>query len=312
MIKTKVSILIPCYNQAKFLDECLQSVLDQTFSDWECLIIDDGSPDNTNEIASNWIVKDSRFRYFFKTNGGISSARNYGIEKAKGEYIQFLDSDDLLDKRKLELSLNEMDAKKTPNLKLVISNFIMFKKHSIDPIIPFCNLNLQLFTFESLLYQWNETFSIPIHCGFFASSLFEGIRFPENLTAQEDWVVWVNIFKKDIEVRFVNEPLALYRINMNSRMMTSDIFLDQLKAYEYFRTNLTDDEFYKLSSVLISRYFKSNIIIKQRIKDIKCSNTYRGGLLIKKILKKFYILKPSIYILKKIALINEYLRDSKN
>lgn len=312
MIKTKVSILIPCYKQAEFLDECLQSVLDQTFSDWECLIIDDGSPDNTNEIASKWVEKDMRFRYFLKTNGGVSSARNYGIEKAKGEYIQFLDSDDVLDKRKLELSLNEMEAIKKPKRKLVISNFIMFKNNRTNPIVPYCNLNIQLFTFESLLYQWNETFSIPIHCGFFESSLFEGIRFPENLTAQEDWVVWVNIFKKDIEVCFINEPLALYRINNNSRMMTNDIFSDQLKAYEYFKTNLTDNEFYKLSLVLISRYFKSNIIIKQRIKNIKYSKTYRGGLLIKKILKKLYLLKPSKYILKKIELFNEYIRGSQN
>ena len=312
MINTTVSIIIPCYNQGQFLDETLASVVNQTYTDWECLIVNDGSVDNTAEIALNWVAKDNRFQYFLKKNGGVSSARNYGIEKAKGEYIQFLDSDDLIDKRKLELSLNEMDAIKNPNLKLVISNFIMFKKHSIDPIVPFCNLNLQLFTFESLLYQWNETFSIPIHCGFFASSLFEGIRFPENLSAQEDWIVWVNIFKKDIEVHFINEPLALYRINMNSRMMTNDIFLDQLKAFEYFRTNLSDDEFYRLSSVLVSRYFKTNIILKQRIQAIKYSNTYRGGLLIKKILKKLYILKPTKYIFKKIELFNEYLRDSKN
>ena len=84
MINTTVSIIIPCYNQGQFLDETLASVVNQTYTDWECLIVNDGSVDNTAEIALNWVAKDNRFQYFLKKNGGVSSARNYGIEKAKG------------------------------------------------------------------------------------------------------------------------------------------------------------------------------------------------------------------------------------
>ncbi|HAO28647.1 MAG TPA: glycosyltransferase family 2 protein, partial [Chryseobacterium indologenes] len=79
-----ISIIVPCYNQAIYLDECLQSVLDQTYGNWECIIVDDGSPDNTKEVTEKWIEKDNRFIYLHKENGGLSSARNAGIEAAKG------------------------------------------------------------------------------------------------------------------------------------------------------------------------------------------------------------------------------------
>ena len=91
-----ISVIVPCYNQAQYLDECLQSVLDQTYQDWECIIVNDGSPDNTEEVAKNWVEKDSRFKYFYKENRGLSSARNLGIEKSIGKYLFFLDSDDWL------------------------------------------------------------------------------------------------------------------------------------------------------------------------------------------------------------------------
>ena len=89
-----ISIIVPCYNQAEFLDVSLQSVLNQTYKNWECLIINDGSPDATGEIAQKWVARDARFKYHEKVNGGVASARNLGIEKALGEWILPLDGDD--------------------------------------------------------------------------------------------------------------------------------------------------------------------------------------------------------------------------
>jgi len=296
-----VSIIIPCYNQAQYMDESLQSVLNQTYPNWECIIVNDGSSDNSDEIGKNWSVKNSQFQYYFKENGGVSSARNFGLKKAQGHYIQFLDADDVLDKSKLELSLNQLANKENDAIKMVISNFRMY---TIDPnktTIPYCNLNAQLFNFESLLYQWNETFSIPIHCGFFEASLFESIRFPENLTAQEDWIVWVNLFKLGSRALFIDEPLALYRRNNASRTMSGDLYSDQLKAYEYFKNNLTEAEFYKLSVILISRYYRSTSYFKTKLFEVKQSNSYRLGYLIKKVLKKLGILKPFKCLFEKIV-----------
>ena len=107
MNNTRVSIIIPCYNQAKYLEETLYSILNQTYSNWECLIVNDGSSDETEQIAKQFTARDKRFNYFFKENGGLSSARNFGLNKSTGTYIQFLDSDDFIDNAKLELSINE-------------------------------------------------------------------------------------------------------------------------------------------------------------------------------------------------------------
>jgi glycosyltransferase involved in cell wall biosynthesis len=75
----KISVIVPCYNQAIYLDECLQSVLDQTHENWECIIVNDGSTDHTEETAKKWTEKDARFIYIYKKNGGLSSARNAGL-----------------------------------------------------------------------------------------------------------------------------------------------------------------------------------------------------------------------------------------
>ena len=124
-----ISVIVPSYNAESFLDETLKSVLSQTYENWECIIVNDGSTDNTEEIAKKWCEKDSRFRYFYKENSGASDTRNRGIKDAKGEYIAFLDADDLYMPNFLEICLETLvkkevdlvapkmiDFKNTPNL----------------------------------------------------------------------------------------------------------------------------------------------------------------------------------------------------
>lgn len=291
-----VSIIIPCFNQAQYLDDALQSALNQTYANWECIIVNDGSTDNTEEKAKLWVPKDKRFYYFYKENGGVSSARNYGLEKANGQFIQFLDADDFLDEKKLEWSLTTLNSNLNIDKSLVVSNFRMFTDNSNKTTIPYCNLNNELFSLEKLLHQWNDSFSVPIHCGFFKASLFESIQFSENLTAQEDWVVWVEIFKKGHKAIFIDMPLALYRINPKSRTMAKGMYEDQIKAYRYFKTILSEDEFHSLSLTLISRYYRLNANLKYKIGAIKKSNTYQTGLMVKKVLRIFGILIPSRYL----------------
>lgn len=100
-----ISIIIPVYKVEKYIRECLNSILNQTYTDWEALLIDDGSPDNSGAICDEYAVKDSRFRVFHKPNGGVSSARNMGITKAQGDYISFVDSDDMLLPNALEICM---------------------------------------------------------------------------------------------------------------------------------------------------------------------------------------------------------------
>jgi glycosyltransferase involved in cell wall biosynthesis len=100
-----VSIIIPCYNYGWLLAQTLDSLLAQTYQMWECIIVDDGSTDNTREVSESYQSRDPRFRYIYQSNGGVSRARNNGLKHAFGTYIQFLDGDDLLSAHKLEVHL---------------------------------------------------------------------------------------------------------------------------------------------------------------------------------------------------------------
>lgn len=291
MSSNLVSIIIPCYNQGVFLDETLLSVYNQSYSNWECIIVDDGSTDNSEFIAKKWVNKDSRFQYYFKQNKGVSSARNFGLAHIKGNFIQFLDADDILHINKLELSLAFIEKNAESNIDIVISNFRMLSVDSKKSMPPFCKLTKDLLTFDNILYKWNESFSIPIHCGFFAASIFKSIRFPEHLTAQEDWLVWVNVFKNENKVAFIDKPLVFYRENLESRTNTYSLHDDQIKVFEALKEILSEEEFFTLSKVLISRYYKIQEVIKRRLRKTKNSNTYQAGLMIKKVLKAMGLLK---------------------
>ena len=100
--KPEISVIVPVYKVGKYLEQCLDSILDQTFEDWECILVDDGSPDNSGRICDEYAEKHSRFRVIHKVNGGVSSARNAGLSCAEGKWIFFSDSDDFLSKDCLE------------------------------------------------------------------------------------------------------------------------------------------------------------------------------------------------------------------
>lgn len=240
----KVSVIVPCYNQAQYLEECLQSVLRQSYRNWECIIVNDGSTDKTETIAKQCCEQDPRFKYLYKKNGGLSSARNYGIEEAKGSYIQFLDADDVLYNEKLLLSVRK-SKELVDKDHIIVSNFRQFTKDVSNSTKPFCNLRNECFTFTELLYSWDVKFTIPIHCGFFSISLFDYFRFPESLKAKEDWIMWLTFLKNNAVISFVDLPLVLYRFHPNS--MT--------RQFEHMEEN----------------YFKTIVYLKQIIPyDIYC------------------------------------------
>jgi glycosyltransferase involved in cell wall biosynthesis len=124
-----VSIIIPTYNRAHLIGETLDSVLAQTYPNWECIIVDDGSSDHTDEVVGAYVEKDSRFKYFHRPANrakGANASRNYGFVLCKGEYIQWLDSDDLLAPLKLEVQVTVLQDK--PNIDLVFGRWEKFEQ----------------------------------------------------------------------------------------------------------------------------------------------------------------------------------------
>jgi glycosyltransferase involved in cell wall biosynthesis len=295
MYNPLVSIIVPCYNQAQYLDEALDSVLKQTYENWECFIVNDGSLDDTEAVAKKWLEKDSRFKYLFQENGGLGSARNLGLNNSNGAFIQFLDADDLLDSNKLMLSWNECKGGSSKDISIVVSNFRMFTDKIINSTIPFCQLKQDLFTFENMLFGWDYEFNIPIHCGFFDSLIFKDFRFPKEINAKEDWVMWLNVFFKKPIFYFLNVPLAYYRIHPES--MTKDVThmeKNHINAIVYLREIIPEDIYNEYLIYVLNKKSEQLVSLKLQIKKYKNSKSYKT---LDK-LKKNFILKYLIKLLK--------------
>lgn len=193
-----ISIIVPCYNQAQYLDECLQSVVNQTYENWECVIVNDGSKDHTAETAKKWVEIDSRFKYVYKENGGLSSARNAGISISKGEFIFPLDSDDKIDFTLIEKIIKGFQQ--SDRNQLVICGIKFFGSKNEVYYLP-------SYDYKVLLLQ---------NC-FVASSAFrknDWIKvggYDENLKSFEDWDFWIRILSKESIVFKINENLFYYR-----------------------------------------------------------------------------------------------------
>ena len=111
-----ISVIVPCYNYGHLIADTIRSVQQQTYTDWEMIIVDDGSTDNTAEIVHEFINQDKRIQFYQQQNAGPSAARNFALKQAKGEYIQFLDADDCIEKRKFEIQLSIFEHKPTAGI----------------------------------------------------------------------------------------------------------------------------------------------------------------------------------------------------
>ncbi len=143
-MKPKISIIIPMYNVEKYLRRCLDSVLHQTFTDWQAICVDDGSPDNSGKIAEEYASRDKRFVVVHKENGGLSDARNAGLPKATGEYIMYLDSDDFIHPQTMEIAYNLAQKNKSDIVSFTYDRFyrpqlMVYHKLGLntDNVVPF-------------------------------------------------------------------------------------------------------------------------------------------------------------------------------
>nr|WP_315217628.1 glycosyltransferase family A protein [uncultured Flavobacterium sp.] len=206
----KVSIIVPCYNQAQYLDEALQSVLDQTYEHWECIIVNDGSPDHTEEIANKWIAKDSRFLYLYKVNGGLSSARNAGIAMAKGGFILPLDADDRISNQYVVLALNAFE--RDNSLKVVYCKAEKFGNESGIwdlPLFSMKGIATQNMIFCSSMYRKSEWERV----GGYDMNMINGF---------EDWEFWIALLKNGGNVKCVDCIGFYYRMKPNSMIQVLD------------------------------------------------------------------------------------------
>lgn len=203
-----VSIIIPTYNSAKFLPETIESVLSQSYRNWEMLIVDDGSTDNTLSIARNFSFQDKRMRIFPLgfNYGGPAVPRNYGMKRAQGDYIAFLDSDDLWLPEKLQKQICFLESNR--DIFWLYSKFII--KSDDNQGIVASTKSKSGYIFNDLLLHFNI---IPILTVVMRNRKENNTYFfdeDKRLVAVEDYGMWL-LLAKDEKISFIDEPLAIYR-----------------------------------------------------------------------------------------------------
>jgi len=203
-----VSIIIPSYNHAIYLPETLDSVLSQTYTNWECIIVNDGSSDNTEEIARQYCKKDARFKYIYQKNSGPATARNTGIINSKGKFILPLDSDDLISKDYLTEAVGIFEA--NPATKLVCCEVELFGEASGDASVLW---KLPKYSFDELL------FICMIFTAMYKRSDYDKTSgYNQNMKeGMEDWDFWLSLLTNDDLVYQIPKVHFYYRIRNNSR-----------------------------------------------------------------------------------------------
>lgn len=205
-----VSIIIPCFNQARFLQDCIASLKAQTYPHWEAIIVNDGSPDDTREVALRLAKTDNRIRYKEQENKGLSAARNLGIQEARGEYLQFLDADDLLKPEKFEIQLKML--RHTPGAEIAYCDFAFFEGDDASltmPSLDVCKTRLcSPDTWRTLL---SGNF-MCVHAAIVSRrAVTEAGGFDTNLWAAEDFDLWLRLAHRGHKFVGTREVLALYR-----------------------------------------------------------------------------------------------------
>lgn len=220
------SVIVPVYNVEKYLDKCLASILGQTFKDYECIIVDDGSPDNSNTIIDNYVKKDQRFKVIHQKNMGLSAARNVGLDIAKGDYITFIDSDDYIANDYLEKFASKITS---TDADIVICGFIEVYAEYIKEVSSKSEntdeIKKNILADVLHAYPWNKCYK---------KDLFQNIRFPVNKIF-EDLLTIPEVCLNAHKIVCIHEKLYYYnRQNLNS--ITSNLSTE--KRYDVFKGRL--------------------------------------------------------------------------
>ncbi|MFV5694949.1 glycosyltransferase family 2 protein [Flavobacterium sp. LB3P122] len=260
----KVSIIVPCYNQAQYLDEALQSLYNQTYTRWECIIVNDGSPDNTEAIAQKWELKDSRFRYLYKENGGVSSARNLGIKNAKTEFILTLDADDKYDAAFLEKALTVLINNDEVGIVSSWGRYFTNEK--------------ELQVYKSI---GKTTVDFLFHNTAIGTSLFrkpcweQAEGYDENqANGYEDWEFYLRVCALGWKVHIIEEVLFFYRQNINSRSAAINQVHKEAKKYIYIKNK---DIYFRHYEDLIDRLLTVSDLEKVEINKFRNTIDYKLG-----------------------------------
>ena len=269
----KISIIVPIYKVEKYIDRCIKSILNQTFNDFELILVDDGSPDNCSVICDKYEKIDKRIKVIHKKNEGLSAARNSGIEIAQGEYIAFIDSDDFINKNMFKIlyeNIKKYDADiSICKFKYIYPEDYINENCEIveDKIKVFSNINAleQIYEKDRLQFivAWNKLYK---------KTLFEDLRYDKGKCHEDEFIIHKLLYKSDKVVYCLNE--MYYYLQRDGSIMKSEFnaknldILDALiERMNFFRVN----NFKKLEIETLNNYiyffFDYYLKVKYKLND---------------------------------------------
>lgn len=238
-----ISIIVPVYNVEKLLCRCIDSILCQSFENFEVILVDDGSPDNSGDICDHYANLDSRVRVIHKENKGVSSARNAGIDVSCGEFLCFVDSDDLIHPQMLQFLLDSLLAH---NADISTTRYIAFTADTVHPA-TIDNVKETLLTrqdfLEHLYPDHFEQIGISAWGKLYRRELFDELRYPEG-RIYEDLHIYLKLLMRCHRIVVLDKPLYYYYLGNISITKSSylahcrfDEFSVRLTYANYFRSN---------------------------------------------------------------------------
>jgi GalNAc5-diNAcBac-PP-undecaprenol beta-1,3-glucosyltransferase len=303
----QVSIIMATYNRAHLIGETLHSILKQNLEDWECIIIDDGSTDNTAEVVKGYTSRDPRFQYISRNinyKKGLPGCRNHGLDIAKGEYFIFFDDDDIVHPHNLDICLDQLSDPQLKFCRYDKKPFSGNAPHNFDGHLP---LKKCFFDIQKIDKMITGEIAFASCCVMWKKCCFDRVRFKEDLMYAEEWECYGRILSKGLKGVSIDSILYYNRKHqhsntgefrngnasrLNSQIKAAHLVVDNLREKRIFNKKL------KRFFVRMAIELKSGLLLQ---KSLKASGANKFERLKYELGYKFYpLIKPVFYLKGKI------------
>ncbi len=276
-----ISIIVPIYNVENYLRMCLDSIQNQTYQNFECLLINDGSPDNSADICREYVAKDARFHYFEKENGGLSSARNFGIERSTGAYLTFVDSDDWLEHDALDRLYG---ALRKEGADISIGRYNCYDESRCQYLFydsnPDDSLEVidgkEIIGREAVEEMRNGNWTVA-YLKLFKRELLENLPFPLGKIAEDTYWTW-KVLLRVSRVVYLNSYIYWYRIGLSgtlSNTWSEKRIYDEIEAREEKISILASLNYDLINHILIYKNRLQRVIAKLEEQNMQFTEIYR-------------------------------------
>lgn len=272
----KISVIVPIYDVEKYLSQCIESIMEQTYKNLEIILVDDESPDRCPQICDYYAAKDSRIKVVHKKNGGVAEARNTGIDAATAKYIGFVDADDFIHPLMYEKLVEILEQTNSDisycNLRRVYENddrHMVLDQYTYNGSIKVYNNIESLYNFFNDLglqtvVSWGKVYR---------KSIFDGVRYPRGEVNEDEFITY-KLFCKSTKIVYINEMFYFYRIRTGSTMQTFTLkrlqVLDALKERtDFFKNKELDNLYIKSKTNYLLSIINHYIMAKEAKMDVK-------------------------------------------